>query len=92
MKEKVEVGHEEVPSRHPLAALPFAAILTFVGGRVRRRARARGSDCLPVRWVQTASCPWPWLRRTTLRGNEGRLWMPPEAARTAGPPRSRPGG
>jgi hypothetical protein len=57
MKERVEVGHEEVPSRHPLAALPFAAILTSVGGRVRRRARARGSDCLPVRWVQTAELP-----------------------------------
>jgi hypothetical protein len=92
MKEKVEVGHEEVPSRHPLAAFPFAAILIFVGGRVRRSARARGSDCLPVRWVQAAELPMALVRRTTLRGNEGRLWMPPETARAAGPPRSRPGG
>jgi hypothetical protein len=72
MKEKVEVGHEKVPSRHPLAALSFAAILTFVGGRVRRRARAHGSDCLPVRWVQTAQLPMALVARTTLRGNEGR--------------------
>lgn len=54
MKEKVEVGHEEVPSRHPLAALPFAAILTFVGRQgapesqgpwLRLPAGSLGSDC-----------------------------------------------
>ena len=36
MQRDVEGGHEEVPSRHPLAALPFQAILTFVGARRRR--------------------------------------------------------
>jgi hypothetical protein len=73
MKEKVEVGHEEVPSRHPLAALSFAAILTFVGGRVRRRARAVAPIACRFAGFRLLSCPWPWLPRTTLRGNEGRL-------------------
>ena len=80
MKEEVEVGHEEVPSRHPLAALPFAAILTFVGGRVRRRARARGSDCLPVRWVQTAELPMALVAPYHAAWQSGQAWIPPEAA------------
>ena len=31
MQQDVEGGHEEVPSRHLLAALPFGAVLTFAG-------------------------------------------------------------
>jgi hypothetical protein len=41
------VGHEEVPSRHPLAALAFAAILSFVGGRVGRGTRTGGRAATP---------------------------------------------
>jgi hypothetical protein len=42
MVEGVERRHEEVPGRHPLASLSLGAILTFVGGRVRRGPRAAG--------------------------------------------------
>ncbi len=48
MNEGVERGHEEVPSRHPLAALSFGAILTFVGGRLRRGSQAAGRSATPV--------------------------------------------
>jgi hypothetical protein len=36
MNQGVEGRHEEVLLRHPLAALSFGALLTFVGGRARR--------------------------------------------------------
>ena len=36
MNQGVESRHEEVLSPHPLAALSFGALLTFVGGRARR--------------------------------------------------------
>jgi len=36
MNQGVEDRPEKVLSRHPLAALSFGAILTFVGGRARR--------------------------------------------------------
>jgi hypothetical protein len=48
MSEGVEREHEEVPSRHPLAALSFGAILTFVGGRLRRGPRAVGQSATPL--------------------------------------------
>jgi hypothetical protein len=48
MSEGVGRGHEEVPSRHPLAALSFGALLTFVGGRLRRGTRAAGRSATPV--------------------------------------------
>jgi predicted MFS family arabinose efflux permease len=47
MKEGVEGGHEEIPSRHPLAALSFGALLTFVSGRVRRGARVAERSAKP---------------------------------------------
>jgi hypothetical protein len=45
--------------------------------------------CFPVQRM-----PRPrrrWTSGTTLRGSKGRLRLPPEAARTAGPPRTRTG-
>jgi predicted MFS family arabinose efflux permease len=42
MKQGVEGGHEEIPSRHPLHTLPFGAILTFVGAHRRHRPRHGG--------------------------------------------------
>jgi hypothetical protein len=48
MTQGVESRHEEVPSRHPLAALSFGAILTFVGGRARRGSIAAGRNATPV--------------------------------------------
>jgi hypothetical protein len=48
MKDGVQGRHEEVPSRHPLAALPFATILTFVGGRGRRGTGATGGSPTPA--------------------------------------------
>jgi predicted MFS family arabinose efflux permease len=48
MSEGVERGHQEVPSRHPLAALSFGAILTFVGGRLRRGPRDGGRSATTV--------------------------------------------
>jgi hypothetical protein len=42
VKHDVEGGHEAIPSRHPLAALSFGAILTFVGARRRHRPRHGG--------------------------------------------------
>ena len=39
MQQDVEGGHEEISSRHPLTALPFGAILTFLGARRRREPR-----------------------------------------------------
>jgi hypothetical protein len=43
MKQDVEGGHEEIPSRQPLVAPPFGAILTFVGARRRPQPRDGGS-------------------------------------------------
>jgi len=48
MKDGVEGRHEEVPSRHPLAAQSFGTILTFVGGRGRRGTRATGRSPTPA--------------------------------------------
>jgi hypothetical protein len=48
MKDGVEGRHEEVPSRHPLAALSFGTILTFVGSRGRRGTRATGRSPTPA--------------------------------------------
>jgi MFS family permease len=48
VEENVERGHEEIPSRHPLSALSFGAILTFVGGRVRRGKPATGQSATAV--------------------------------------------
>jgi hypothetical protein len=42
MQQDVEGGQEKISSRHPLAALPFGAILTFVGVRRRRGPRDTG--------------------------------------------------
>ena len=38
----------KVLSRHPLAALSFGALLTFVGGRARRGSIAAGVQRNPV--------------------------------------------
>jgi hypothetical protein len=46
MQQDVQGGHEEISSRHPLAALPFGAILTFVGVRRRRWQASR----VPAAW------------------------------------------
>jgi hypothetical protein len=48
MNQGVEGRHEEVLSRHPLAALSFGALLTFVGGRARRWSIAAGRSATPV--------------------------------------------
>jgi hypothetical protein len=48
MKQGVEGGHEEIPSRHPLAALSLGALLTVVSDRVRRGTRVAGRDARPV--------------------------------------------
>jgi hypothetical protein len=42
MRQDVEGGHEEISSRHPLVALPFGPILTFLGVRPRRGPRMTG--------------------------------------------------
>ena len=47
MNQGVEGRHEEVLSRHPLAALSFGALLTFVGGRARRGSIAAGRSATP---------------------------------------------
>jgi MFS family permease len=47
MREGVE-GKEEIASRHPLAALPFGAVLTFVGARRRRGPRDEGRSATTV--------------------------------------------
>jgi uncharacterized membrane protein YoaK (UPF0700 family) len=39
--------HGGIPPRHPLSALSFGAILTFVGGRARRGARVGGRSATP---------------------------------------------
>ena len=43
MNQGVEGRHEEVLSQHPLAALSFGALLTFVGGRARRGSIPAGA-------------------------------------------------
>jgi hypothetical protein len=48
MNQGIEGRHEEVLSRHPLAALSFGALLTFVGGRARRGSIAAGAQRNPV--------------------------------------------
>ena len=48
MNQGVEGRHEEVLLRHPLAALSFGALLTFVGGRARRGSIAAGRSATPV--------------------------------------------
>jgi mutator family transposase len=48
MMHDVEGGHEEISSRHPLAALPFGAILTFLGVRRRRGPRDGGRSATTV--------------------------------------------
>lgn len=40
MRQDIEGANEELPSRHPLAALPFGAILAFVGARRERPGTA----------------------------------------------------
>ena len=47
MREGVEGKQEEIASRHQLAALPFGAILTFIGAR-RRRSRDGGRSAATV--------------------------------------------
>jgi hypothetical protein len=42
MNQGIEGRHEEVMSRHPLVALSFGVLLTFVGGRARRGSIAAG--------------------------------------------------
>jgi hypothetical protein len=48
VEEGTEGGREEIPSRHPLSALSFGVILTFVGGRIRRGKRANGQSATAV--------------------------------------------
>jgi hypothetical protein len=47
MNQGVEGRHEEVLSRHPLAALSFGALLTFVGSQARRGSIAAGRNATP---------------------------------------------
>jgi hypothetical protein len=48
MDEGAENHGGAIPSRHPLAALPFGAMLTFVGGRARREPETAGPTAAPV--------------------------------------------
>jgi MFS family permease len=48
MTQGVQGGQEELPSRHPLAAVPFGAMLTFVGGRRRQRPGVARPSATPV--------------------------------------------
>jgi hypothetical protein len=80
------------------AADPGVVVAPATASTVRDRRRRRGlatrlrTQPTANQWTAfpASSSLWPWSCSATLRGNQARLRLPPKAARTKGPPRTRP--